>query len=69
MRWNTLPKKLQRELFDRADSIVDLPQTASLKGQIARFRHNHEVDERAVVLHDLWRLSCEMPDAPHLSKA
>jgi len=41
--------------------------------EISEFRNlqstNHEVDERAEVLHDLWRFSCEMPDAPHLSKA
>jgi len=42
MHWNTIPKKLQRELFDTAGSLGDLPQTAKLRGQIARFLHKHE---------------------------
>jgi hypothetical protein len=41
MRWNTVPTKLQRELFDCASTIGDL-QTTPLKGQIARFLHNHK---------------------------
>ena len=45
MRWNALPKKLQKELFDAASSIGDLPQTAVLRGQIARFLHKHKDDE------------------------
>jgi hypothetical protein len=32
MRWNTVPTKLQRELFDCASSIGDLQQTTPLKG-------------------------------------
>ncbi len=44
MRWNTVPTKLQRELFDCASTIVDLQQTTPLKGQIARFLHNHKND-------------------------
>jgi hypothetical protein len=46
MRWNTVPTKLQRELFDCASSIGDLEQTTSLKGQIARFLHNHKNDQQ-----------------------
>ena len=42
MRWNTIPTKLQRELFDCASAIGDLQQTTTLKGQIARFLHNHK---------------------------
>src|SRR5437763_6247080 len=42
LRWNTVPTKLQRELFDCASTIGDLQQTTSLKGQIARFLHNHK---------------------------
>ena len=42
MRWNTVPTKLQRELFDCASTIGDLQQTTPLKGQIARFLHNHK---------------------------
>jgi len=46
MRWNTIPTKLQRELFDCASTICDLEQTTPLKGQIARFLHNHKDDEQ-----------------------
>ena len=31
MQWNTLPKELQKELFDKASSKGDLPQTAALR--------------------------------------
>jgi hypothetical protein len=110
MRWNTLPTKLQRELFEHADGIGEMYQAASLREPIARFLHNHRDDEQetrhrreppatfksrnatakvrhavtldagtrveearrqrraADVLDDLWRFSCEMPDAPHLNK-
>jgi hypothetical protein len=44
MRWGTLPTKIQRELFEHATSLADLSQTVQLKGQIARFLHNHEND-------------------------
>jgi len=44
MRWGTLPTKIQRELFEHATSLADLAQTAPLKGQIARFLHNHKDD-------------------------
>jgi len=46
MRWNTVPTKLRRELFDCASSIGDLQQTTPLKGRIARFLHNHKNDQR-----------------------
>jgi hypothetical protein len=47
MRWNTIPTKLQRELFDCASSIGDdLQQTTPLKGRIARFLHNHKDDRQ-----------------------
>jgi hypothetical protein len=46
MRWNTIPTKLQRELFDCASTIGDLQQTTPLKGQIARFLHNHKDDQQ-----------------------
>ena len=45
-RWNTIPTKLQRELFDNASSIGELLQTDVLKGQIARFLHKHKDDAR-----------------------
>jgi hypothetical protein len=44
MQWNTLPAKLQRELFDTAGSMGELVDTASLRGQIARFLHKHKDD-------------------------
>src|SRR5260370_29803206 len=46
MRWNTVPTKLQQELFDSASRIGDLQQTTPLKGQIARFLHNHKNDQQ-----------------------
>jgi hypothetical protein len=50
MQWNTLPKKLRRELFDNAGSMGELLDTANLRGQIARFLHKHKDgrDESAV---------------------
>jgi hypothetical protein len=42
MHWNTIPTKLQRELFDTAGSMGDLVQTAVLRGQIARFLHDRK---------------------------
>jgi hypothetical protein len=46
MRWNTVPTKLQRELFDCASTIGDLQQATPLKGRIARFLHNHKGDQQ-----------------------
>ena len=46
MRWNTVPTKLQRELFDCAGAIGDLQQTTPLGGQIARFLHDHKNDRQ-----------------------
>ena len=46
MRWNTVPTKLQRELFDCASTLGDLLQTTPLKGQIARFLHDHKDDQQ-----------------------
>jgi len=45
MQWNTIPTKLQRELFDTAGSLGDVLQTVTLRGQIARFLHNHKDEE------------------------
>jgi hypothetical protein len=44
MRWNALPTMLQREIFDTAGSVGRLVETASLRGQIARFLHKHKDD-------------------------
>ena len=43
-RWNTIPTKLQKELFDNASSMGELLTTDVLKGQIARFLHKHKDD-------------------------
>jgi hypothetical protein len=45
MQWNTIPTKIQRELFDTAGSLGELLKTASLRGQIARYLHDHKDDE------------------------
>ena len=45
MQWNTIPTKLKRELFDTAGSLGDVPKTAALRGQIARFLHDHKDEE------------------------
>ena len=42
MEWNTLPTKLQRELFDNAGAMGELLDTATLRGQIARFLHRRK---------------------------
>jgi hypothetical protein len=46
MHWNTIPAKLQRELFDTAGSVGDVLKSAELRAQIARFLHTHK-DEAA----------------------
>jgi hypothetical protein len=45
MQWNTLPTKLQRELFDNASSVGELLQTCAFEQQMARFLHKHKNDE------------------------
>ncbi|MGA8695396.1 MAG: hypothetical protein WB689_16470, partial [Xanthobacteraceae bacterium] len=44
MQWNTIPTKLQRELF-AAGSLGDVLQTVTLRGQIALFLHSHKDEE------------------------
>ncbi len=44
MQWNSIPSKLQRQLFDTAGSMGQLLDTAELRGQIARFLHKHKDD-------------------------
>ncbi len=44
MQWNTLPAKLQRELFDNAGAMGELLNTSALRTQIARFLHRHKND-------------------------
>jgi hypothetical protein len=45
MQWSSIPKKLQRELFDNASSMGELPGTKALRGKIARFLHKHKDDQ------------------------
>jgi hypothetical protein len=47
MQWNSLPRKLQRELFDNAGAMGELLETAELRGRIARFLHKHKNGEEA----------------------
>lgn len=44
MRWNTLPPKLQRELFDTAGTMGEILDAAPLRKQIALFLHKHKDD-------------------------
>jgi hypothetical protein len=48
MQWNTIPTKLQRELFDTAGSMGDVLKSAALRAQIARFLHRHKDEENPV---------------------
>jgi len=48
MQWNTLPTKLQRELFDNAGTMGELIDTAVLRAQIARFLHKHKDENPGV---------------------
>jgi hypothetical protein len=42
MKWETLPHKTQRELFDHATSLADAMDKVHFTGQIARFLHDHK---------------------------
>ena len=44
LKWNTIPTKLQRALFEAASSIRDSQHTAPLKDVLARFLHDHKDD-------------------------
>jgi hypothetical protein len=46
MQWNSIPRKLQRELFDNAGAMGDLLDTEALRGKVARFLHKHKDDEQ-----------------------
>lgn len=52
MQWNTVPAKLQRELFDNASSMGDVELTEELRTQVARFLHKHK-DDRFKRVRDL----------------
>jgi hypothetical protein len=45
MRWNTLPRRIQRELFAHAGYIGNLQQMTESKGHIARFLHHHALHD------------------------
>ena len=45
MQWNTIPTKLQRELFDTAGSMGDVLKSSELRAQIARFLHKQKDEE------------------------
>jgi hypothetical protein len=45
MQCNTVPPKLQHELFVAAGSLGNELQTAALKREIARFLHDHKDEE------------------------
>jgi hypothetical protein len=49
MQWNTLPRKLRRDLFDNAGSMGALLETPALRAQIARFLHKHKDDEGTAI--------------------
>jgi hypothetical protein len=48
LQWNTLPRKLRRELFDHAGAMGEMLETAELRGKIARFLYKHKNDEGAM---------------------
>lgn len=47
LQWNTLPRKLRRELFDKAGSMSELLETGELRAKIARFLHKQNDHEQA----------------------
>ena len=42
IRWDALPTRLQRQIFDTAGSVGKLLATSALRSQIARFLHNKD---------------------------
>lgn len=44
LQWNTIPAKLQRELFDNAGAMGKVLDTPTLRGKISRFLHQHKDD-------------------------
>ena len=63
MHWNTIPAKLQRELFDTAGSLGDVLQTVALRGQIARFLHLHKDEENSADCVSEQNMTRGTPDA------
>ena len=46
LHWNNVPRKLQKDLFDSAAAMDDLPKTKALRAEMARFLHAHKDDRR-----------------------
>jgi len=44
LRWNTIPTKLRRELFEDSSTIGDVQRIVPLKKALARFLHDHKDD-------------------------
>ena len=63
MQWNVLPTMLQREIFDTAESVGKLLETAALRGQIARFLHKHKNDAGCDKLSEVARRDARLGDA------
>ena len=62
MQWNTIPTKLQRELFDTAGSLGDVLKTSELRGQIARFLHDHKDEESSTDCSSVSNMTEGKPD-------
>ena len=45
MEWSTLPRKLQRALFDKAGAIVELSEAAPLRARFASFIRKHKLSK------------------------
>lgn len=43
-QWNSLPTRIQRELFEHSFDVAAPPEVARLKRRIARFLHEHKDD-------------------------
>jgi hypothetical protein len=52
LRWNDLPTRIQRELFEHTLVDVEPRKVAMLKEQIARFLHTHKDDNKGTQLTD-----------------
>ena len=62
-QWNDMPTTLQREIFDTAESVGKLLETAALRGQIARFLHKHKNDAGCNKLSEFARRDARLCDA------
>ena len=46
MRWNTIPKKLQRELFEHASTLNELRQMPPWRAALTQFLHDRKDGEQ-----------------------